>query len=153
MSYAFVTQQFLDKTKEDVLLNFSNSDALVTAARVALFFALLFSYPVLIHPTRAAINRLFYFGKDLWWNRRKMAARWKGINSEKEKLLKQKPDEGGESPVLKQKPDEGGESPVLKQKPDKDRRGQVLEVQHWYCTHDNVKLDTSHICVNIFIGT
>lgn len=42
----------------------------MTAARVALFFTLLFSYPVLLHPTRSAINRLSFFLLEIW-NRRK----------------------------------------------------------------------------------
>ena len=43
------------------MLNYPRSDILITTARVALFFTLLFSYPVLLHPTRAAINRLLVY--------------------------------------------------------------------------------------------
>ena len=54
------------------MTNYPSSDHLVTAARVALFFTLLFSYPVLLHPTRSAINRLGFFLLETW-QRRKVA--------------------------------------------------------------------------------
>ena len=47
------------------MLNYSRDDILITTARVALFFTLLFSYPVLLHPTRAAINRLLVYMYNL----------------------------------------------------------------------------------------
>lgn len=53
--------QFYDALKEDVMLNYPRDDILITTARIALFFTLLFSYPVLLHPTRAAINRLLLY--------------------------------------------------------------------------------------------
>ena len=37
----------------------------MTTARVAIFFTLLCSYPVLLHPTRAAINRLVIYTFDI----------------------------------------------------------------------------------------
>lgn len=43
------------------MLNYPRDDILITTARIALFFTLLFSYPVLLHPTRAAINRLLLY--------------------------------------------------------------------------------------------
>ena len=43
------------------MLNYPRTDVLMTTARIALFFTLLFSYPVLLHPTRAAINRLVLY--------------------------------------------------------------------------------------------
>ncbi len=43
------------------MLNYPRDDILVTTARAALFFTLFFGYPVLLHPTRAAINRLVGF--------------------------------------------------------------------------------------------
>ena len=39
------------------MLNYPKNDVLVTTARAALFLMLLFSYPVLLHPTRGALNR------------------------------------------------------------------------------------------------
>ena len=57
--------QFFSTLKEDVMLNYPRDDVFVTTARVALFFTLLFSYPVLLHPTREAINRLFSIIKEI----------------------------------------------------------------------------------------
>lgn len=53
--------QFYDEIKVDVMLNYSRDDILMTTARIAIFFTLLFSYPVLLHPTRSAINRLLLY--------------------------------------------------------------------------------------------
>ena len=59
------------------MLAFPSGDGLVTAARVALFFALIFSYPVLFHPTRATINALVVFVVQLCTKR--IRAKKKGI--------------------------------------------------------------------------
>ena len=42
---------------EDVLLNYPKDDIVITTARVAILITLLLSYPVLLYPTRASINR------------------------------------------------------------------------------------------------
>ena len=47
------------------MLNYPRTDVLMTTARIALFFTLLCSYPVLLHPTRAAINRLIIYGYQI----------------------------------------------------------------------------------------
>ena len=57
--------QFFDELKDDVMLNYPRTDVLMTTARIALFFTLLCSYPVLLHPTRAAINRLVIYGYQI----------------------------------------------------------------------------------------
>jgi amino acid permease len=62
--------QFGGATKEDIMTNYPNDDPLVTAARILLFFTLLFSYPVLFHPTRAAINRLCNYCMELFQRRK-----------------------------------------------------------------------------------
>ena len=41
------------------MTNYPSDSILVTSARIALFLTLLFSYPVLFHPTRATINELY----------------------------------------------------------------------------------------------
>lgn len=62
--------QFLGGTSEDIMTNYPSNNYLVTAARVALFFTLLFSYPVLLHPTRSAVNRLCFYLVELWESKR-----------------------------------------------------------------------------------
>ena len=57
--------QFFGDLQEDVMLNYPRTDVLMTTARVALFFTLLCSYPVLLHPTRGAINRLVIYSYQL----------------------------------------------------------------------------------------
>ena len=57
--------QFFGELKDDVMLNYPRTDVLMTTARIALFFTLLCSYPVLLHPTRAAINRLIIYGYQI----------------------------------------------------------------------------------------
>ena len=52
--------QFAGSTAEDIMVNYDKSP-LVTAARLALFFTLLFSYPILLHPTRAAFNNFILY--------------------------------------------------------------------------------------------
>ncbi len=49
--------QFFNDLKGDVMVNYSKQNELILAARVALFFMLITSYPVLLHPTRDSINR------------------------------------------------------------------------------------------------
>ena len=68
------------------MVGYSRNDILVTTARVALFFTLLFSYPVLFHPTRAAINRLLAFMYSLLVERM-TRTQWNG-KEEEEFLLK-----------------------------------------------------------------
>ena len=68
--FAFLLQ-FLNTTKTDIMLSFPSNDGLMTAARAALFFALLFSYPVLLHPARSAINQLISFCLELYLKRTK----------------------------------------------------------------------------------
>jgi amino acid permease len=57
--------RFFGDLQEDVMLNYPRTDVLMTTARVALFFTLLCSYPVLLHPTRGAINRLIVYSYQL----------------------------------------------------------------------------------------
>jgi len=49
--------QFFGNVKSDVMVNYPKDDPLMLAARVALFLMLVTSYPVLLHPTRDAINK------------------------------------------------------------------------------------------------
>ena len=49
--------QFFNHLKGDVMVNYPKQNELILAARVALFFMLVTSYPVLLHPTRDSINR------------------------------------------------------------------------------------------------
>ena len=58
--------QFGGITNEDIMTNFPNNDPLITVARIALFFTLLFSYPVLFHPARSAINAFIAYVIDLY---------------------------------------------------------------------------------------
>lgn len=55
------------------MLNYPANSSLITAARVALFFALLFSYPILLHPTRAALNNFILYVVELYRNHRSSA--------------------------------------------------------------------------------
>ena len=48
--------QFLGNTMTDLTLNYETDDYLMAVARGGLFFAILFSTPVLFHPTRESIN-------------------------------------------------------------------------------------------------
>ncbi len=49
--------QFFENLKENVILNYSRRNYLLIAARVALLFMLITSYPVGLHPGRDATNR------------------------------------------------------------------------------------------------
>ena len=50
--------QFHNCTLSDVMKNYPDDDGFAIAGRVALFFTLIFSYPVLMNPCREAINSL-----------------------------------------------------------------------------------------------
>ena len=47
------------------MTNFPSDGILETVARIALFFTLLFSYPVLFHPTRSVINELCVYTYEI----------------------------------------------------------------------------------------
>ena len=64
----------------------------MTAARVALFFALLFSYPVLFHPTRATINALIMFIVKLCTKRRGKKSGTCNSDEAEHKILLPRPD-------------------------------------------------------------
>ena len=49
--------QFFDTQKENVMLNYSSDNYLITAARVAMFLTLVTVYPVIFHPTREFFNK------------------------------------------------------------------------------------------------
>ena len=50
--------QFRKCTYSDVMKNYPAEDGLAVAARLALFFTLIFSYPVLMNPCRNSVNSL-----------------------------------------------------------------------------------------------
>lgn len=50
--------QFHSCTYSDVMKNYPADDGLAVAARLALFFTLIFSYPVLMNPCRDSVNSL-----------------------------------------------------------------------------------------------
>ena len=50
--------QFRNCTYSDVMKNYPADDGLAVAARLALFFTLIFSYPVLMNPCRDSMNSL-----------------------------------------------------------------------------------------------
>ncbi|XP_065904245.1 probable sodium-coupled neutral amino acid transporter 6 [Dysidea avara] len=65
MTFAFIVYllvsifgylQFRNCTDSDVIKGYPSNDGLIVAARIALFFTLLFSYPVLMNPCRDAVN-------------------------------------------------------------------------------------------------
>ncbi|XP_019858892.1 PREDICTED: vacuolar amino acid transporter 7-like [Amphimedon queenslandica] len=60
---------FGGQTPEDIMIGYPSTDGLVTALRIALFITLLFSYPILFHPTRLALNRLVSYCYELYSNR------------------------------------------------------------------------------------
>ena len=61
--------QFGGTTPEDIMIGYPFTDGLVTALRIALFITLLFSYPILFHPTRLALNRLVSYCYELYSSR------------------------------------------------------------------------------------
>ena len=61
--------QFGGTTPEDIMIRYPFTDGLVTALRIALFITLLFSYPILFHPTRLALNRLISYCYELYSSR------------------------------------------------------------------------------------
>ena len=52
--------QFRQRTAQDITQNFSPYDKIVTFGRVAFCFVLLLSYPLLIVPCRATINKIIW---------------------------------------------------------------------------------------------
>ena len=52
------------------MTNYPNDDHFVTSARIALFLTLLFSYPILLHPARAAVNRLITLCIEIYHKRK-----------------------------------------------------------------------------------
>lgn len=89
----------------------------MTTARVALFFTLLCSYPVLLHPTRGAINRLVVYSYHLLTGcggrGEKRETEVEVLNQESEKELEAEEEEEEKEEVVK-----GGEEsvPLLQQK-------------------------------------
>ncbi|XP_064401706.1 solute carrier family 38 member 6-like isoform X3 [Halichondria panicea] len=57
--------RFFEDLKENVILNYSRRNYLLIAARVALLFMLITSYPVGLHPGRDATNSVFLLVHDL----------------------------------------------------------------------------------------
>lgn len=97
------------------MLNYPRDDILVTTARIALFFTLLFSYPVLLHPTRAAINRLLLYVYSLTvatWERRRSASRGNGVKSLQERESSDSEEEGEKSPLFSKTPSTTSEAEV-----------------------------------------
>ena len=47
------------------MTNFPSDGILVTVARLSLFFTLLFSFPVLFHPTRGVVNEMVLYLYEL----------------------------------------------------------------------------------------
>lgn len=81
--------RFFDKIKEDVILSYPRDNHLILAARVALFFMLATSYPVLLHPTRASINSVIFLIKDVVAKKiRERNSSRSSVNSENITLLK-----------------------------------------------------------------
>ena len=64
-SFPINAPQFGGDTNEDIMTNYPSKEILVTTARIALFLTLLFSYPVLFHPTRAVLNELCAYFYEL----------------------------------------------------------------------------------------
>lgn len=71
--------EFRSCTYSDVMKNYPAEDGLAIAARLALFFTLIFSYPVLMNPCRDAINSLC-----LLFLRNCTRSRWFAVREEEE---------------------------------------------------------------------
>lgn len=71
--------QFRRCTLSDVMKNYHADDGLAVAARFALFFTLIFSYPVLMNPCRDSIN-----GLCLLMLRNCTRSRWFAVKEEEE---------------------------------------------------------------------
>ncbi|XP_064386869.1 sodium-coupled neutral amino acid transporter 7-like isoform X2 [Halichondria panicea] len=80
--------RFFESLKSDVMVNYPKNNHLMLAARVALLFMLVTSYPVLLHPTRDSINSVIILIKDLVSNKlKKRRARKNNVNTEAITLL------------------------------------------------------------------
>lgn len=70
-----------------MMTNFPSNGVLETTARSALFLTLLFSYPVLFHPTRAVINEIVHYVHQLFKQRDNTYCTIQTSDSEDDTLL------------------------------------------------------------------
>ena len=68
------------------MTNFPSDGIFVTVARLSLFFTLLFSYPVLFHPTRGVVNEIILYVYELF-KRRGEGLYIQSSDAEEESLL------------------------------------------------------------------